>query len=179
MTTNTTDSRRELKNAKDAVLPVLQKVSANLDINAGDMCKSICEAMAVYGCRDQIKITKIVSEAHPSFVKIADEFFSIHKEVMQISERIDSKNYEVILTAIFADKEAGLEEKVNLADKILSEQKKHTAHANALTIFASSVGTFIVLGGTVLVYQGGEILKINAKNASKLTYLIGKLLKLI
>ena len=125
------------------------------------MVQPILKAITTYGCKNQIAIIQSVSELCPLFSQISDRYFNVLNDAIQISERIDTKNFEIILGAIFADETADIDKKVELAQKIIKDVKIQNREnvlmylktgAKCVTGVTMIAGV-VVIGGLYISYE--------------------------
>lgn len=117
------DVKELTKRAKGATPAILEIISATVGPAVKELATPICKAMTIYGCRNQIAITRAVAEINPLFNKIADRYFELVNETVRISLDIDSKNYDIILDAIMKDEAASIETKTELAKDMIATIK--------------------------------------------------------
>lgn len=112
-----------------------------------ELAPPICKALTIYGCRNQIAITNAVSALNPLFKEISSRYFELLKETIDISFKIDSKNYEAILSAILQDENASIEAKIELAEEIITTIKTH--NRETVKVVITTAGK--VIAGTAAI----------------------------
>lgn len=148
MPENLTKEVKEMtKRAKDATPSILEVLSATVGPAVKELATPICKALTIYGCRNQIAIINTVSALNPLFKEISDRYFELLKETVDISIEIDSKNYEMILSAILQDENASLETKTKLANEIITAIKTQ----NRETVQVAIITTGKVIAGTAAI----------------------------
>lgn len=110
----------ENKLAQMASSSVLKKVGEVLGITVKELIVPVSDGLVKYGCRNQAAIVALVHTTQPIFSEIADKYFQVLYETIEISQRVHSENFDIILSAIFADEDASIETKVELANKIIT-----------------------------------------------------------
>ena len=117
------NDKHQIRIAKKITPDILEVISSSVGIAGKEMVQPILKAITTYGCKNQIAIIQSVSELCPLFSQISDRYFNVLNDAIQISERIDTKNFEIILGAIFADETADIDKKVELAQRITKDVK--------------------------------------------------------
>ena len=81
----------------------------------------ICNAIQVYGCRNQLAIVESVKCSVPEFVKFSEQFLEKYTEFITIAEQSSSRNYELVVSAVM-DSEMSIEEKVTYVMEIENDR---------------------------------------------------------
>lgn len=163
-------NRLEQKKAKAMTPVILECLGGELGKNLANMAGPICKALTTYSCRNQLAITKMVCETCPAFAQIANKFFDVLNQTLKISAEIDTKNYEVILDAIFKDETATIQEKTRLAKETI-ETIKTQKRENARTIIEATgtvvLGTVATIAGTITMEALISLEKTKTKEKGK------------
>lgn len=160
----------EQKKAKAVTPVVLEYLGGEVGKNLANMAGPICKALTTYSCRNQLAITKMVCETCPAFAQIADKFFNVLNQTLKISAEIDTKNYEVILDAIFKDETATIQEKTRLAKETIETIK--TQHRENIKTVIEATGTVVLktvalISGVIAVEALTSLEKTRVKEKGK------------
>lgn len=148
------------KMAVKAVPAIVREVGMSME----KCVPPICEAIKIYGCRDQIAVAEAVKNAVPEFAEYNRDFLKLFSEFIAIAEQTSSKNYELIVSAVI-NSDMPTEKKVQYVRQIENERAENrsrvmSAVSSAATGGAKAVGWVIfMLTAPALAKETGKTVR--------------------
>ena len=136
---------KSTKLAQKGVSGILSSISSDLV----QYIPQVCDVVKNVGCKDQAALVRSLDIIWPEFSKYSTQVASKLFEFVQIAELSNAKHHEYVLSQIFEDTTASLNEKVEYVRKLEQDKAKETQRLVATIGFIAAVPVVAVAMTTV------------------------------